>query len=267
MAMSTRPRLLAVLVAASLLVAACGAAGPTDGSDEPPPAGADPGNLAGRTFLSTAITGRDLVPGSQVRLSFEVGRIGAQAGCNSMGGSVAIVDGRLVLADLATTEMACDPALMDQDTWLADFLDGAAITLAGDTLTLAKDAVTLTLLDGEVADPDRPLVGTRWIVDGLVSGEAVSSVPAGVVASLVFTADGRVAVEAGCNSGGAPVTVEAATLTFGPLVLTEMACDGPATELERVVTSVLAGTVAHKIDADVLTLDHGGTGLILRATP
>lgn len=264
--MSTRPRLLAVLVSASLLVAACGA-GSADSTAEPPAGGADPGNLAGRTFVSTAITGRDLVPGSQVRLSFEVGRIGAQAGCNSMGGSVAIVDGRLVLADLATTEMACDPALMDQDAWLADFLAGASITLAGDTLTLASDAVTLTLLDREAADPDRPLVGTRWIVDGLVSGESVSSVPAGIVASLVFTADGRVAVEAGCNSGGAPVTVAPGTLALGPLVLTEMACDGPATEIERAVTSVLAGTVAYGIDADVLILDHGGTGLILRAAP
>lgn len=264
--MSTRSRLLAALVAASLLVAACGA-GSADSTTAPPAGGADPGNLAGRTFLSTSITGRDLVPGSQVRLSFEVGQIGAQAGCNSMGGSVGIVDGRLVLADLAMTEMACEPALMNQDTWLADFLAGAAVTLAGETLTLAKDGVTLELLDREAADPDRPLVGTRWVVDGLVSGESVSSVPAGTLASLLFTPDGRVAVEAGCNSGGAPVTVAAGTLTFGPLVLTEMACDGPATELERAVTSVLAGTTAYGIEADVLTLDHGGTGLILRAAP
>ncbi len=184
-----------------------------------------------------------------------------------MGGSVAIVDGRLVLDGLAMTEMACDPALMDQDAWLAGFLDGAAFTLAGDTLTLAKDGVTLALLDREVADPDRPLVGTRWIVDGLVASEAVSSVPAGVVASLVFTADGRVAVEAGCNSGGAPVTVDGATMAFGPLVLTEMACEGPATEVERIVVAVLTGTVAYRIEADVLTLDHGGTGLLLRAAP
>lgn len=263
--MSTRARLLSLAVV-GFLVAACGA-GPAGSSVDPPDRGADSGNLAGRTFLSMRIEGRDLVPGSRVRLSFDVGRIGAQAGCNSMGGSVAIVDGRLVLDDLATTEMACDPALMDQDTWLAGFLDGAAVTLIGDTLALGNDGVTLTLVDREVADPDRPLVGTRWIVDGLVAGQAVSSVPAGVVASLVFSADGRVAVEAGCNSGGAPVEIAAATMTFGPLVLTEMACEGSAMEVERVVTAVLAGTVAYLVEADVLTLDHGDSGLILRAAP
>jgi heat shock protein HslJ len=263
--MSTRARLLALAVVAIVAVA-CGA-GSAGSSGDPPVPGVDTGNLAGRTFVSTDIEGRDLVPGSRVRLSFDVGRIGAQAGCNSMGGSVAIVDGRFVLDDLATTEMACDPALMDQDAWLAGFLDGAAVTLVGDTLALANGGVVLTLVDREVADPDRPLVGTRWVVDGLISGEAVSSVPAGVVASLVFSADGRVAVEAGCNSGGAPVEIAAATMTFGPLALTEMACEGPASEVERVVTAVLTGTVAYLVEADVLTLDHGGSGLILRAAP
>jgi heat shock protein HslJ len=263
--MSTRTPLLALAVV-GIVLAAC-ASGSAANPADPPDRGADAGNLAGRTFLSTRIEGRDLVQGSRVRLSFDVGRIGAHAGCNSMGGSVAIVDGRLVLDDLATTEMACDPALMDQDAWLAGFLDGATVTLIGDTLALANDGVTLTLVDREVADPDRPLVGTRWVVDGLVAGQAVSSVPAGVVASLVFSADGRVAVEAGCNSGGAPVEIAAATMTFEPLSLTEMVCEGPAMEVERVVTEVLAGTVAYLVEADVLTLAHGGSGLILRAAP
>jgi heat shock protein HslJ len=266
--MSTRARLLSFFaVVGSLLLAACGAESPTGSPGGPPAGSGAPGNLAGRTFLSTAIVGRDLVPGSQVRLSFDVGQIGAQAGCNSMGGSVAIVDDRLVLGGLAMTEMACDPALMDQDAWLAAFLDGAALALAGDTLTLAKDTVTLTLVDREVADPDRPLVGTRWVVDGLVSGDAVSSVPGGVVAALGFTPDGRVEVETGCDSGGGPAAVEDATISFGPLVLTEMACEGPAAELERAVTTVLAGTVAYAIEADVLSLDRGGVGLLLRAAP
>lgn len=264
--MSIRLRLVSALAAAALIAVACGTAGPTDGQDDPS-GGAGTGNLAGRTFLSTKIEGRDLVPGSRVRVTFDVGRIAAHAGCNSMGGSVAIVDGRLVLDGLATTEMACDPALMDQDAWLAGFLDGAAVTVAGDTLTLAKDAVTLTLLDREVADPDRPLIGTRWVVDGLVAGEAVSSVPAGVVASLVFAADGRVAVETGCNSGGGAVEIDDATLSFGSLVLTEMACAGGAGDVERAVTAVLSGRVAYAIEADVLTLDRGGSGLILRAAP
>src|SRR5690606_5306551 len=52
-----------------------------------PAAAALPDQLAGRTFLSTAATGRDLVPGSTLTLSFEDGNVGANAGCNHMGGT------------------------------------------------------------------------------------------------------------------------------------------------------------------------------------
>jgi heat shock protein HslJ len=257
----SRRRLLAAL--GSLLLAACGSAGT---ASDLPARGTEPGNLAGRVFLSTAIDGRALVPGSRVRLSFDAGQIGANAGCNTMGGSVAIDGGRLVLGPLAMTQMACDPALMAQDRWLAAFLDGAALALDGDTLTLANGEVVLSLLDREVADPDRPLEGTRWVVDGLVTGEAVSSMPAGVVAAVTF-AEGQVLVEAGCNSGGGSVAISDKTLLIGQLVLTNMACGPDAMAVEQAVTGVFSGTVAYVIEAGVLSLDAGGIGLVLRAAP
>jgi heat shock protein HslJ len=210
---------LPILLSSVLIVSACGAGGgpaPGDtvspGSTAPADPTAVPGTthppregLDGRTFLSTAIDGRALVAGSRVRLTFDGGSIGASAACNSMGGPYAVDGGVLRAPQLATTEMACDPALMAQDQWLASLLDGAAITLDGDTLTLAKDGVTVTLVDREVADPDRPLEGTSWVVEGLVSGESVSSIPVGVRASLTFS-DGQVAVQV-CNTGSGPATV------------------------------------------------------------
>jgi heat shock protein HslJ len=201
-----------------------------------------------------------------VRLSFRDGQISASGGCNSMGGPYAIEGDRLVERQLAMTEMACVTALMDQDAWLANLLDGATIRLEGDTLTLAKPAAALTLVDREVADPDRPLTGTRWVVDGLVEGDAVSSVPAGVVAALTFSA-GRVDVESGCNRGGGAVSVTDATLTFGPIALTRMACEAGAMEVERLVSEVLSGGVPYTIEAGTLTLDAGAAGLTLRAAP
>ena len=259
-------------VLCALLVAGCSAGAATSAPTAQPSAGASPGQgtdstrLDGRTFLSTSIDGRALVPGSRVRLSFDGGGIGASAGCNSMGGPYAVADGKLVVGQLAMTEMACDPALMSQDTWLAGFLDGASVSLAGDALGLAKDGVTLTLLDRDVADPDRPLVGTRWVVDGLVLGEAVSSVPQGIVASVVFT-DAEASVATGCNSGAASVEIAETTLTFGPLALTKMACPADAMEVEHAIAATLGGTVTYTIEADVLTLDAGGSGLVLRAGP
>jgi adhesin HecA-like repeat protein len=255
-------------MASALLVGACtrsaGASAPAVGTD--PPGTTARAGLEGRTFLATEAFARVLVPESKVRLSFRDGQIGASGGCNSMGGPYAIEGDRLVVRQLAMTEMACEAALMDQDAWLADLLDGATIRLEGDTLTLAKPAVGLTLVDREVADPDRPLAGTRWVVDGLMEGDAISSVPAGVVAALTFSA-GRVDVEAGCNRGGGAVSVTDATLTFGPIALTKMACEGSAMEVERLVSEVLSGAVGYTIEAGTLTLDAGVVGLTLRAAP
>jgi heat shock protein HslJ len=183
-----------------------------------------------------------------------------------MSGAYQVVDGRLQVGQMATTEMGCAAPLMAQDQWLAGFLGGAGLILDGNALTLTKDGAVLALTDRVAADPDRPLLGTRWVVDGLVAGAAVSSVPAGVTASLAFT-DGRVDVEAGCNRGGGSVEVTDTTITFAPIALTRMACPDPAMSVEQAVTAVLSGAVAYQIQADTLTLTAGDHGLVLRAVP
>ncbi len=252
----------ALALAAALVLAACG----SGAASSSPPADGMPADIDGRTFVSTAIMGHDLVPGSQVTIRFEGGSIGVSAGCNSMSGAYSIVDGTLRTGSMATTEMGCEEPLMAQDAWLAAFLPGAAIKLDGDALTLSNGDVTLTLTDKEVATPDLPLEGTRWVVDGLVTGDAVSSVPAGVTASLVFS-DGKVAVETGCNSGGGEAAITDTTIAFGPIALTEMACAEPQMQVEVLVTQVLAGEADYEIDADALRLTNGRVGLTLRAQP
>ena len=251
---------LAFLLTSTLLIGAC-----TGGSSAPPDGTGGPG-LDGRTFLSTGIEGRMLVAGSRIRIAFQDGQISASGGCNSMSGPYRIDGDRLVAGSLATTEMGCDEPLMAQDTWLADLLGGATIALDGDTLVLTKGSVRLTTEDREVADPDRPLLGTRWVVDGLISGDAVSSVPVGVTAALTFS-DGRVEVEAGCNRGGGTAEVGDTAITFGPVALTKMACAPDAMAVEQVVATVLSGEVGYTIEAGSLTLDAGGVGLMLRAEP
>ena len=167
---------------------------------------------------------------------------------------------------MMTTEMACEEPLMAQDQWISAFVNGAAVTLEGDTLTLAKDGVTVTATDKEVAKPDLPVEGTVWMVEGLVSNQAVSSMPAGVEASLVF-ADGKVAVDAGCNKGSGAAEIGDTTITFGPIATTKMFCEGAAGEVEQQVLGVLSGEVAYTVDSDALQLRGAGGGLDLRARP
>jgi heat shock protein HslJ len=255
----TRLPLPILAIASAIVVIACSSAG------APNPSTA---SLDGHTYISTGIEGAELVPGTQVTLTFTNGNLNARAGCNIMGGTYAIDGDRLVTTQMSMTEMGCDEARARQDEWLARFLGGVNFTLEGDTLTLTDGTIEVTLLDEEVATPDQPLEGTRWVLDGIVSGEgpsgSVSSVPAGVTAAIRI-AGGRVDVEAGCNMGGGSVEVAPDTLTFGPIALTKMACEAGPMSVETAVVSVLSGVAAYTIDADVLTLDAGEAGLIFRA--
>jgi heat shock protein HslJ len=247
-----RHRLLGVAIVGMLLLGACSGGG------------AGSASLEGRTFLSVAVDGRALVPGTRIELRFDRGSIGASAGCNSMGAEYRMDGNLLVVGQMSQTEMGCDPGRMAQDQWLAELLTGRPqASLAGDTLTLEAAGIRVTLRDREVVNPDRPLVGTRWILDGLISGDAVSSVPA--PASMTIT-DGRASVEPGCNQGGADVEIGDGEMAFGPMALTKMACEPDRMALEQAVTSVLSGRVTWSIEADVLTvLAPNGQGLVFRA--
>lgn len=254
--MKRKTALLSPVIAAITILSAC--------SDAAPSASAL--NMDGKIYLSTDVQGVVLVPETRIQLTFTDGNLNAHGGCNSMGGPYTIDGDRLKATQLAMTEMACDEPRMQQDDWLARLLGDVAISLDGDTLTLSDGTITLTLLDREVATPDQPIENTHWVLDSILAGDAVSSVPAGVTASIRIV-DGRVDVEAGCNSGGGTVAVTAETLTFGPIGLTEIACEAGAMAVERAVMEVLVRPVVYTINADVLTLDAGGPGLTFRAAP
>jgi heat shock protein HslJ len=256
-----------------LVLWACAAA-PAASTPTPAPSpspSAPPAVLDGRTFLSTAVT-RDgaaaqLVPGTQIRLSFNGGQLGASAGCNMMSGAYSLDGDRLLLANAGMTEMGCDAPRQAQDDWLFRTLGGQpTLALSGNDLTVTLGGTVIQLLDREVADPDVQLVGHLWTVESIISGEAVSSVPQGAMATFQFRADGTVDLQTGCNSGGGKYAVNAGTLRFIDIVTTDRACAGPGGELEAAVVRLLsAAGVDYLIDANVLTLRAGDQGLQLRA--
>ena len=83
----------------------------------------------------------------------------------------------------------------------------------------------------------------------------------------IAVADGQVAVNDGCNVGSGTVQVAADTLTIGPLIMSKRPCQVGTATVESAVTAVLTGTVHYTIEADVLTLDAGASGLTYRAAP
>jgi heat shock protein HslJ len=257
----TRPTtivMLALTLTATLALAACAA-------DSAP-------QLAGKEYVAANFTdgGQDraLVPGTKLRLNFSATDIGASAGCNHMGGTYRIDGGRLIVDNLATTDMGCDADLMTQDQWLSELLGaGPTVSLVVNDLVLEAGSVRITFVDREVAEPDAKLVGPTWTVESIITGDAVSSVPAEPVATLVFKEDGTLEVNAGCNHGSGTWTAVPGGIEVGPLMLTKMACQKDGADLESAVLGVLeAGTIGAQIDSTLMTLTAGDRGLMLRAS-
>jgi heat shock protein HslJ len=211
-------------------------------------------------------TDRPLVDGTRIRLTFTDGQLGASAGCNTLGGGYRIEDDRLLFEGGGMTEMGCDDERHAQDDWLVAFLGSQPdVAQDGDKLTLTSGATVIALQDAEVAEPDLPLTGTTWTVDSIISGDAVSSVPNGAVATIVFTDDGRVELDNGCNVGGGTYEVTDGTLHVSELMTTLRACEAAEAQLESAVMGVLnAEEITYAIDSGTLTLMAGDQGLGLR---
>jgi heat shock protein HslJ len=112
------------------------------------PSTTSPIALVGTTFVSTAITGFEPPAGTQIALAFEADRLSASGGCNQLTSNWALEGDVLVVGDIASTQVACEPAaLMDLDTWLSSLLTSdPTVVVEGDTLTLTEgqSAITLT---------------------------------------------------------------------------------------------------------------------------
>lgn len=223
------------------------------------------GTLSG-SFVGTAITGYQPVADTQLTLAFEGDQMSANAGCNTLGSTYTFEGGVLAWSGTPrATMMACSDELMAQDAWLTDlFTKGVDATLDGSTLTLTSGDVEITLM----AVTESPLNGTTWMLDGTIEADtAVASLPADAdVPTLTIDDDGNAAIFTGCNRGSTTVEITDATLTFGPIALTKMACPGAGSELEATVTKVLDGEVDYTVDGDALTITNGSSGLVYRAS-
>ena len=229
-------------------------------------------DLAGKTLVAKEVTGSyTTVSGSTISITFENGTLAARAGCNNMFGQYTMSGNVLNAPQLASTMMACDEALMKQDTWLAAFLASSPTwTYSGGTLTLTNGTDTIAL--AEAPTGAAVLEDTGWKLVGLISqsGSTVSAVDPSVTAWLRF-ANGEVLVNAACNSGSGTAKITDTTITFGPIAMTMRACVGPTQDVEQAMSAVLQGTTTYTVKDDpsgaLLTImaADGKTGLQLTA--
>lgn len=281
-----RSVLLAAVVA--VLLAACGGADPTDSTAPDDPGGDPMAGPNGGWVLVEAVPAIEVPDPARVTLVVEErddGTLGAggTAACNSYGGTlVAGADGAWSLTDVASTEMGCEPALMEAESAYLDAL--VAIDTwerpADDSLLLTGPDVTLRFeLLPEVEPAD--LTGTTWELDGFVHGTgddgAVSSTVAGVdPAVLRFEDDGTFTLFTGCRDFAGDWTTHGDEILLPSWGETpdsrgvgtdgELTCGDQAEGQERDVLAVVESGFRATVDGQRLTLQHGEEGLTFRAT-
>ncbi len=236
--------------------------------------------LEGRTFLLATGPG-EAIPSDTSgaaapragSLTFKAGKMNGRAGCNGMGGRFHLEGSTLVVEAFFSTLGACDDELMARETRYFALLRGKpALTLTDDTLTLESSALTLVFTDKKVADPDRPLVGSTWVLDSLIDGAGPTAAVTGASISgpnmtniITFTADGRYSGKWGCNQAGGSYTASAGKIGFEAKATTKMGCGGEVDAVENHVRAVFDGETWYTINSTMLEISNGEKGVLFRA--
>lgn len=225
-------------------------------------------------YRSTSASTFTLVDGTDVQLTVGRTDLSVAAGCNTLAAPYTLDGEALVLGQVASTMIGCAVPLADQDVRLGAFLESRpVVTPSADGMTwTAGDGVTIVFVDRAVADPDRPLQGTRWTLDGVGDGESVVSAVGFDAVVVVFDND-TVTVTTGCAEGQTsyrpPVDegTGAGGIALGSLSLVGSgdACGDDARQAGAALTEVFGGTATLRVEADILELRRGGVALTFRA--
>jgi heat shock protein HslJ len=237
--------------------------------------GAPAGWPVGREFWSTSVTenGQDhpLVAGTRIKMSFAAQDpiVVADAGCNAINAYGAIKTDRIIVNDIAETAMGClAPGVSEQDQWIADFLhSGPAWQLSGDALVLTSGDRVIHLVDRKTVDPDRPLVGTRWTVNGAFDMNTAHTTAAPTPAWIMFGAGGSFTADTGCATLTATYTQSNDAVTLGSVRRVARPCDAAQASVDSDITRALAGQVNVTIAYSTMRLTNmDGFGLDLGAS-
>ncbi|WP_338671746.1 META domain-containing protein [Streptomyces sp. SCSIO 30461] len=184
------------------------------------------------------------------------GRAEGNFGCNHFGADATVDGSTITVGQVERTEMGCAKDVDAFERTMTEAFSGKLDAKRSDgslTLTTERgDSIALT------EQQPAPLVGTKWTVTALLTGDRAASVPVGAEkrAFLELGRDGSVRGNLGCNtfSGTAKVSESGSTITFGRLATTRRMCAPPQMTLEGELSKVLRGTVSYELDHRRLSL-------------
>jgi heat shock protein HslJ len=199
----------------------------------------------GGAFFSAEFT--QLVTGDEVSravfnvesgsISFSDGSLSATVGCNKVFGAAELLVGDpssiAISGSLASTKMYCD-GLMEAEAALISILEGENLSIVDDGITSANGLIRVEggvpIAMPSVIAPEYPPFMIQ--VDGTTYD---------VMNGYVVIEGDRISASVGCNTMGGGVLVDGEKLTLdGPLISTEMACEG-LMDAEAALAKVLQG--------------------------
>jgi autotransporter-associated beta strand protein len=112
------------------------------------------------------------------------------------------------------------------------------------------------------ADQD-VLRGRTFTASAITDQGRPRALVAGTRVEVRFTDDGRVLVNAGCNTLSGPVTVTGGKLQVTDMSITEMGCDPARHEQDKFLVDLFTAQPAWRLDGDTLVLGSPESGLRL----
>lgn len=227
-----------------------------------------------RVFETTQVTEngqtRELADGSTLLLSFGAISVVASAGCNTLSGTAAYDGGILAVEEpMASTMMACPEAMMDQDTWVADFLtSGPTWSLDGQTLTLASPTIEMTLTENfaNVAQPEpteaAAVIGNTYLASSVVRDGTDVALAEESELEVVFE-QGSVTVRAGCNTLMGPVALAGGVVLIEEMASTKMACSPALMEQDAWLTEFFTSQPTWAMEGETVVLANETTTIRL----
>jgi heat shock protein HslJ len=212
-------------------------------------------DLTAQGWILSTIMDQSLVPGSSITAQFTSdGKVSGSAGCNRYSGTYTVSGNSLQLSSpMASTMMACEQALMDQESAYFKALgEVKTFSISGDQLTLTDDNKK-SLLVYEAQSQD--LAGTSWEVIGYNNGkQAVTSVLAGTTLTAEFGKDGSLTGNSGCNTYNGTYTVTGDQIEIGPLATTRMACPQEIMDQETLYLAALQTAATYRVEGSGMEL-------------
>lgn len=235
----------------------------------PPPKGATPQQPAGTSPMQMTLTGTywrltgfrtqagfiELNPTNNAVIQFaENGKLTGNSGCNNFGGTYEVNGDIIKISPGAMTMMACENALMVQETAVMEALPNArTFKITGEVLQFF-DGSNAELLRYKAEQPTA-LTGTKWTATMINTGTgAVSSLVNGTEVTALFDAKGTVSGKGGCNNYNGPFTLDGSNIKIGPVASTMMACEEAVSKQEMAYFKALGNATTYSIQSDKLEL-------------